>query len=128
MGCAFRISPVSTSGPQLDVQSGDPQLLAPLSHILSCQHSSIRRGLVSVGLHLHPTGNTADCFSEDQEEGKLIQKMITIQSKKPIYFLHRGIKCLAVELLGINYITHDSANKHPIRESRQAKYCFYRHN
>lgn len=76
---AFRVSPVSTSGPQLDVQSGDPQLLAPLSHILSRQHSSIRRGLVSVGLHLHPTSNTADCFPEDQEEGKLIQKMITTQ-------------------------------------------------
>lgn len=77
MFCSFRVLPVSTSGPQLDVQGGNSQLLAPLSHILSRQHSSIRGGLVSVGLHLHPTSNTADCFSEDQKEGKLIQKMIT---------------------------------------------------
>jgi len=81
---SVKVSPVSTSGPQLDVQGSDPQLLAPLSHILSRQHRSIRGGLVSVGLHLHPTSNTADRFSEDQEEGKLNQKMITTRMQHQI--------------------------------------------
>lgn len=52
--------PVSSSGSQLDVQGGDPQLLAALGHILSGQHGSVWRRLVSVRLHLHPTGHTAD--------------------------------------------------------------------
>lgn len=56
-------SPVPAGGPQFDVQGGDAQLLAPLSYILSSQHGSVGRGLVSVGLHLHPAGHTADCFS-----------------------------------------------------------------
>lgn len=54
--------PVSSGGSQLDVQSCDPELLAALSDVLSCQHGGVWRRLVSVGLHLHPAGDTADCL------------------------------------------------------------------
>lgn len=52
--------PISSGGSQLDVQRCDSQLFAALSHILSGQHGGVRRRLVSVGLHLHAAGHTAD--------------------------------------------------------------------
>ena len=45
------------------MQRIDPQFLAPGSHILSCQHSGIRRGLVTIGLDFHATGDTGDGFA-----------------------------------------------------------------
>lgn len=54
--------PVSPSGSQLDVQSSDSKLFAALGDILSGQHGSIWRRLISVCLYLHPTSHTADCF------------------------------------------------------------------
>lgn len=54
--------PVASSGSQLDVQSSDSKLFAALGHILSGQHGSIWRRLISVCLHLHPTSHTADRF------------------------------------------------------------------
>jgi len=45
------------------VQSGNAQFLASSSNILSSQHSSIWGGLVTVGLDLHTTSNTADGFT-----------------------------------------------------------------
>lgn len=54
--------PVSSCGPEFDVQGSDAQLLAPLGHILGSQHGCIWRGLISVSLHLHPTSHSADGF------------------------------------------------------------------
>lgn len=53
-------SPVPSGGSQFDVQRSDSQLFAALSHVLSRQHGGVRRRLVSVGLHLHPTGHAAN--------------------------------------------------------------------
>lgn len=44
------------------MQSSDAQFLAPLGHILGSQHGCIRRGLISVSLHLHSTSYSADGF------------------------------------------------------------------
>lgn len=55
-------APVSSSGSQLDVQSSDSKLFAALGDILSRQHGSIWRRLISVCLHLHATSHTADRF------------------------------------------------------------------
>ena len=54
--------PVSSCGPEFDVQGSDAQLLAPLGHILGSQHGCIRRGLISVSLHLRPASHSADGF------------------------------------------------------------------
>lgn len=62
--------PVSSSGSQLDVQSSDSKLFAALGHILSGQHGSIRRRLVSVCLHLHPTSHAADRFPGNKRNGQ----------------------------------------------------------
>ncbi len=56
------VVPVSSSGSQLDVQRCDSELFAALSDVLSCQHGGVRRRLVSVRLHLHPAGHSADCL------------------------------------------------------------------
>lgn len=53
----------TTSSPDLDVESGDAQLLAAGSDILGSQHSGVGGGLVTVGLDLHATGNTGDGFA-----------------------------------------------------------------
>lgn len=53
----------TTSGTDLDVQGSDAELLAAGSDVLGSQHGGIRRGLVTVGLDLHTTGNTADGFA-----------------------------------------------------------------
>lgn len=67
--------PVSASGPELDVQSSDAKLLAPLGNILGSQHSSVWRRLISVSLHLHATSHTADCFPVDQGWPHTISKI-----------------------------------------------------
>lgn len=56
----------TTSSTDLDVQSVDAQLLATSSHILSRQHGSVGRRLVTVSLDLHTTGDTADGFTAGQ--------------------------------------------------------------
>lgn len=45
------------------MKSGDAQLLASGSDVLSSQHGSVWGGLVTVGLDLHTTGNTGDGFA-----------------------------------------------------------------
>ena len=45
---------------KLDVQSSDADLLAAGGDVLGSQHSSVGRGLVTVGLDLHATGDTRD--------------------------------------------------------------------
>merc|ERR1719251_82826 len=47
---------VATCGSQLDVEGSDAESLDLLSHILSGQHSSIRRSLITISLHFHATG------------------------------------------------------------------------
>ena len=47
-------------GTDLDVQAVDAELLASGGNVLSSQHGSVGRGLVTVGLDLHATGDTAD--------------------------------------------------------------------
>ena len=56
------LGPISSCGPEFDVESSDAQLLASLGYILGSQHGSIWRGLISISLHLHPTSYTADSF------------------------------------------------------------------
>ena len=41
----------------------DAQFLAPSSHILCCQHSSVRRGLVAIRFDFHAAGDTSDGFA-----------------------------------------------------------------
>lgn len=62
--------PVSSSGSQLDVQSSDSELFAALGHILSGQHGSIWRRLISVCLYLHPTSHAADGFPGNRWNGQ----------------------------------------------------------
>lgn len=50
----------TSSGADLDVQSGDAELLAAGSDVLGSQHGSVGGGLVTVSLDLHATGDTAD--------------------------------------------------------------------
>lgn len=57
---------VTTSGTDLDVQGGDAQLLAASGDVLSSQHGGVGRRLVTVGLDLHSTGDTADGFAATQ--------------------------------------------------------------
>lgn len=45
------------------MKSGDAQLLASGSDVLSCQHSSVWGRLVTIGLDLHTTSNSADGFA-----------------------------------------------------------------
>jgi hypothetical protein len=74
---------VATSGPDLDVEGRDAELLAAGScygqyrsyealrwgirtDVLGRQHGSVWRGLVTVGLDLHATGDTGDGFAAGQ--------------------------------------------------------------
>ena len=45
------------------MQGVNPQLLAPRSHILGRQHSSIGRGLVAVGFDFHAASHSGDGFA-----------------------------------------------------------------
>lgn len=60
--CTFkgRLGEHTTSGPDLDVEGSDAELLAAGSDVLGSQHGGVGRGLVTVGLDLHATSDTAD--------------------------------------------------------------------
>lgn len=45
------------------MESSDAELLAADGDVLSSQHGGVRGGLVTVGLDLHATGDTADGFA-----------------------------------------------------------------
>ena len=47
-------------GAELDVQGGEAELLAARGDILRGQHRRVRRGLVTIGLHLHAAGHADD--------------------------------------------------------------------
>jgi hypothetical protein len=53
----------TAGGPDFDVESGDAQFLAACRDVLSCQHGCVGGGLVTIGLDLHATCDTADCFA-----------------------------------------------------------------
>jgi hypothetical protein len=53
----------TTSSANLDVESSYAELLAADGDVLRSQHSGVWRGLVTVGLDLHATGDTADSFA-----------------------------------------------------------------
>lgn len=80
---AGSLGAVSTSSSDLDVQSGDAELLAAGScpkyqyhvghlsailrtDVLGSQHGSVWGGLVTVSLDLHATGDTGDGFAAGQ--------------------------------------------------------------
>merc|ERR1711939_494329 len=70
---AWGLGAVATSSSDLDMQSGNAQLLAADSDILRSQHSSVRRGLVTVSLDLHATRHTGNGLAAaeigDMDEG-----------------------------------------------------------
>lgn len=70
---------VTTSGPNLDVEGSDAELLAAGSNVLSSQHGGVGGGLVTVSLDLHATGDTGDGFTtreiSDVDEG-LAKRML----------------------------------------------------
>jgi len=54
---------LTSSSTDLDVKRIDAQLLASNRDVLSSQHSSVRRRLVTVCLDLHAAGDTSDGFA-----------------------------------------------------------------
>ena len=50
----------TASGPQLDVESVDPEELATGSNVLSSKHSGVGRVLITVSLNLHTTSDADD--------------------------------------------------------------------
>ena len=60
------VLPVSSGGSELDVQGSDAQLLAALGDVLGGQHGSVWRRLISVCLHLHTAGHSADRLPGNQ--------------------------------------------------------------
>lgn len=57
---------VTTGGTDLDVEGSDADLLAAGSDVLGGQHGGVGGGLVTVGLDLHSTGDTADGLATGQ--------------------------------------------------------------
>jgi hypothetical protein len=53
----------TTGSSELDVESVDTEFLTLGSNLLSSQHSSIRRRLITISLNLHTTSNTRDGFT-----------------------------------------------------------------
>ena len=82
---------LTTSSPDLDVQRRDAQLLAPDGNILRRQHGSVRRGLVTVGLDLHATGNTGDGLTAAGiTQVSLCTIFLSIYANRRFFFRIRG--------------------------------------
>lgn len=56
----WKISQHTSGSTDLDVQGGDAELLAAGGDVLGSQHGGVGGGLVTVGLDLHTTGDTAN--------------------------------------------------------------------
>ena len=54
---------ITSGSTDLDVEGVDAKLLAADGDILSSQHGSIRRRLITIGLDLHATSDTSDGFT-----------------------------------------------------------------
>ena len=54
---------VTTGSSHLNVHGGDAELLGLSSGIHSGKHGSIGRSLITIGLHLHATGDTAQSLA-----------------------------------------------------------------
>ena len=53
----------TTGSAELDVEGVDTAFLAALDDVLSGEHSSVGRGLITISLDLHTTGNLGDGFA-----------------------------------------------------------------
>lgn len=53
----------TTGSADLDVEGVDAELLAAGGDVLGSQHGGVGRGLVTVSLDLHTTGDTGDGFA-----------------------------------------------------------------
>lgn len=58
----------TTGGAELDVEGVDAELLAALSNVLRGKHGRVGRGLVTVSLDLHATGDTDDSLPTHAEK------------------------------------------------------------
>jgi len=85
---AWGLGSVTSSGTDLDVQSIDAQFLAADSDILSSQHGSVGRGLVTVCLDLHAAGDTSDGFAAreigDVDEGIIKRRKYSCNSENKL--------------------------------------------
>lgn len=63
----------TTGSAELDVEGVDAAFLAALDDVLGGEHGSVGRGLITIGLDLHTTGNLGDGFAaggvSDVDEG-----------------------------------------------------------
>ena len=53
----------TSSSPDFNMQRVDPDLLAPDSYVLGCQHGGVRRRLITIGLHFHATSHSSNGFT-----------------------------------------------------------------
>ena len=84
----------TASSTDLDVKSGDAELLATGGDVLGSQHGGVGRGLVTVGLDLHATGDTADGFAATG-----ITQNVSLMNRMSDYFTSNdcaGGGCFAV--------------------------------
>lgn len=79
---------LTSSSSNLNVKGIDPQFLAPRSHILSRQHSSVWRGLVSICLDFHSASHTGDGFTATG-----ITQNVSLRNHIP----HTGLLCFIVD-------------------------------
>jgi len=78
---------LATSGTQLDVDGGDTELLDTGSAIVSGQHCGVRGSLITISLHLHTTGGTAQSLSAGQISNVL--QIIKYRFNKIIFTLNQ---------------------------------------
>jgi hypothetical protein len=110
---------VTTSGPDLNMEGSDAKLLAAGScsrsvsmtppaflgvrtDVLGCQHGSVGRGLVTIGLDLHATGDTGDGFAArqigDVDEGVVEGSEDTGNAEHKLALLKRSIRVPTLSL------------------------------
>ena len=63
VNASFFNNELTSGGTNLDVKSVDAQFLATSCDVLSCQHSGVWGGFVTVGLNLHAARDTSDGFA-----------------------------------------------------------------
>mmetsp|Transcript_42013 Transcript_42013/g.105971 ORF Transcript_42013/g.105971 Transcript_42013/m.105971 type:complete len:229 (+) Transcript_42013:308-994(+) len=78
---------VTTLSTKLDVDGGHVDTLQTLNNVLSGQHGGVRAALITISLHLHATGNTAEGFTtgeiSDVHEG-IIEGSVDVRNSEQL--------------------------------------------
>jgi len=117
---SWSLGSLATCPTDLDVQSSNSKLFTTSRDILGSEHRRVRRGLISVSLHLHATGDTHESLASSQvsnmNEGVIVRGIDVGDAKHQLVLLQ--LLCKRREFFVSCLIRHTISRCHDTRDAR----------